>query len=82
MKPEANKKPIRWNVFVPCFLVIGGAALLGIINNEWLTSVTSSIFGWSLSTFGWLYQIVAMVTLLLAVLLAGVSCLAALGATL
>ena len=34
MKPEANKKPIRWNVFVPCFLVIGGAALLGIINNE------------------------------------------------
>ena len=24
-----NKKPIRWSVFVPCFLVIGGAAILG-----------------------------------------------------
>ena len=69
MKHEANNKPIRWNVFIPCFLVIGGAALLGIVNNAWLTSVTSSIFGWSLSTFGWLYQMVAMVTLLLAILL-------------
>ena len=69
MKHPENSKPIRWNVFIPCFLVIGGAALLGIVNNQWLTAVTNGIFSWSLSTFGWLYQIVAMVTLLLAVLL-------------
>ena len=67
MKHE--NKPIRWDVFIPCFLVIGGAALLGIVNNAWLTDVTYAIFGWSLGTFGWLYQIVAMVTLLLACLL-------------
>ena len=47
MKHETNQKPIRWDVFIPCFAVIGGAAILGIVNNEWLTSVTSAIFGWS-----------------------------------
>lgn len=67
MKHE--NKPIRWDVFIPCFVVIGGAALLGIVNNAWLTNVTYAMFDWSLSTFGWLYQIVAMVTLLLACLL-------------
>ena len=69
MKHETNQKPIRWDVFIPCFAVIGGAAILGIVNNEWLTSVTNAIFGWSLSTFGWLYQVVAMVTLALAFML-------------
>ena len=63
MKHETNNKPIRWNVFIPCFAVIGGSAILGIVNNQWLTAVTNGIFSWSLSTFGWLYQIVAMVTL-------------------
>lgn len=24
-----DKKGIRWDVFVPCFLIIGGAAILG-----------------------------------------------------
>ena len=67
MKHE--NKPIRWDVFIPCFVVIGGAALLGIVNNKWLTDVTYAVFDWSLSNFGWLYQIVAKVTLLLACLL-------------
>ncbi len=67
---KSSKKPIRWNVFIPCFIVIGGAAILGIVNNEWLTAVTNAIFSWSLSNFGWLYQIVAIVTLVLVALLA------------
>lgn len=66
---KKNQKPIRWSVFIPCFLVIGGAAILGVVNNEWLTKVTKGIFSWSLTNFGWLYQIVAMVTLVLAILL-------------
>ncbi len=69
MKHETNNKPIRWNVFIPCFAVIGGSAILGIVNNQWLTAVTNGVFSWSLSTFGWLYQIVAMVTLFLAAML-------------
>lgn len=67
---KTNKKPIRWNVFIPCFLVVGGAAILGIVNNEWLTKVTKGIFSWSLDSFGWLYQVVAMVTLVVVALLA------------
>lgn len=66
---KTNKKSIRWNVFIPCFLVVGGAAILGMVNNEWLTKVTKGIFKWSLGTFGWLYQIVAMVTLVVVALL-------------
>ena len=41
------------------------ARILGVVNNAWLTKVTSAIFGWSLETFGWLYQWVALGTLLL-----------------
>ena len=56
----ANKKATRWSVFIPCFLVIGGAAILGLVNNQWLTEVTRDIFTWSLTSFGWLYQIVCI----------------------
>ncbi len=69
MKTDTVRKPTRWNVFVPCFIVIGGAAILGVVNNEWLTKVANGIFSWSLENFGWLYQIAAMTTLLIAVLL-------------
>lgn len=69
-KSKGTNKPTRWNVFIPCFFVIGGAAILGIVNNAWLTEVTKGIFTWSLMSFGWLYQIVAMVTLVLVSLLA------------
>ena len=49
---KSSTKPIRWNVFIPCFVVIGGAAILGIVNNEWLTTGTKAVFTWSLSNFG------------------------------
>lgn len=65
-----KKKQVRWSVFTPCILVIGGAAIMGIINNEWLTAATKTLFEWSLKNFGWLYQIMAMVTLGLVCLLA------------
>ncbi len=65
-----KQRNIRWSVFIPCFLVIGGAALLGVVNNSWLTAVTSAVFGWSLENFGWLYQWVALGTLILITLLA------------
>ena len=35
-----TQKGIRWDVFIPCFLVIGGAAILGVVTNAWLTKVT------------------------------------------
>ena len=39
-----NAKPIRKGVFWPSFIVIGGAALLGIVNNEMLTKVATDTF--------------------------------------
>ena len=39
---KAHKK-IRWSVFIPAFIVIGGGALLGIFRNEWLTASCSAI---------------------------------------
>ena len=55
MSGEGNKKDeVRWGVFLPAFLIIGGGALLGILKNDWLTKMCSAIFGWSLKSFGWL----------------------------
>lgn len=67
---SGTDKGVRWSVFIPCFLVIGGAALLGVVKNDWLTTVTSAVFGWSLENFGWLYQWVALGTLILITILA------------
>ena len=59
----AEKKQVRWSVFLPSFLIVGGAALVGVFNNELLTAAAHAMFGWSLKNFAWLYQVVAMVTL-------------------
>lgn len=60
------KRKIKIGVFVPSFLVVGGAALLGIFNNSLLTSVAKTNFMFSLRTFGWLYQIISIVALFFA----------------
>lgn len=63
------KKNIRWSVFIPSFIIIGGGALLGIFKNEWLTKSCSAIFTWSLKNFGWLYQLVAIFCLVVVMIL-------------
>ncbi|MBF8983161.1 BCCT family transporter [Lutibacter sp. B2] len=60
-----NTKKIRKGVFWPAFLVIGSAAILGIVNNQLLTEVARNTFTWSLRSFGWLYQIISIVALIL-----------------
>ena len=69
MSGEGNKKDeVRWGVFLPAFLIIGGGALLGILKNDWLTKMCSAIFGWSLKSFGWLYQLVAIFCLVVVII--------------
>lgn len=60
-----QKKPLKMGVFIPSFVITGGAAILGLVNNEWLTSATYTVFEWSLKNFAWLYQLVAMFTLVM-----------------
>ena len=47
MKHE--NKPIRWNVFIPCFVVIGGAALLGIVKSSKLPLRLITLLGLGVS---------------------------------
>lgn len=56
---------IKKGVFWPSFIVVGGAAILGIVNNKLLVEIASKFFDWSLSSFGWLYQLVSVAALIL-----------------
>ncbi|MBN2285829.1 MAG: BCCT family transporter [Tissierellales bacterium] len=62
--PNSKKQSLRKGVFWPSAIVVGGAALLGIINNQLLTKVAMDTFLFSLRTFGWLYQIISVVALI------------------
>ena len=59
------KKGIRWEVFIPAFLVVAIAAIVGIVNKEMLTKASNMFFFWSLDSFGWLYQISIMASVVL-----------------
>lgn len=62
---KMKKKRLRSEIFWPSFILIGGAVLLGVINNKLLTKIAYSMFNWSLTNFGWLYQIFSVVTLVI-----------------
>lgn len=59
-----SKKEIRWGVFLPAFIFIAGAAIVGIVNNTALANGAWAFFDWSLQSFGWLYQIATVVCLI------------------
>jgi choline-glycine betaine transporter len=65
MSDVNKKKSIRKEIFVPSFIIIGGAALLGIFNNALLTKIASSVFDWSLTNLGWLYQLISVMAILI-----------------
>lgn len=58
-------KTVRWGVFVPLFLLMSSAVVLGISHSEALINLTKDFFNWSLQNFGWLYQWVSMISLIL-----------------
>lgn len=61
---DKNKMTVRWGVFVPMFIIMGAAVLIGLINNDLLISISRDFFDWSLNSFGWLYQWISLVALL------------------
>ena len=62
--PLPGSKKTRKGVFVPTFVIIGGAAVLGIVNNKLLADVSMNVFLGSLRGLGWLYQLISIVALL------------------
>ncbi len=68
-KNEEGIKRIRWDVFAPSIIVVGVAAIIGVVNNKALTEYSKSFFNWSLDSFGWLYQLLLMAVLIIAVII-------------
>ncbi|OTG84210.1 BCCT transporter [Acinetobacter sp. ANC 4558] len=60
-----DAKTVRWGVFAPMFCLIFSAVVLGIFHSETLISLAKDFFNWSLQNFGWLYQWISMLALIL-----------------
>jgi glycine betaine transporter len=58
-----SKQKTRKGVFWPAFLIVGGGAVLGIVNNKMLAEISMNGFLGSLRGLGWLYQIISIVAL-------------------
>ncbi|WP_434777852.1 BCCT family transporter [Neisseria sp. Ec49-e6-T10] len=67
---SAQRKEVRWGVFIPLFIFILAAVLIGIFNNALLLEYSKSFFNWSLQSFGWLYQWISMIALVVVSVLA------------
>lgn len=63
------KVRLRPIIFWPSFFIIGGAALMGVVDNQLLTKIASAMFSWSLTNTGWVYQIFSLVALILATII-------------
>lgn len=60
---KETKKKTRKGVFWPAFLIVGGGAILGLVNNKLLAEISMNGFLGSLRGLGWLYQIISIVAL-------------------
>lgn len=59
-----KRKTIRKGVFIPSFLVMAGAVIFGLMNNEGLAAGAKAIFTFSLGNFGWLYQLLSVISVI------------------
>lgn len=62
------KRKTRKGVFWPAFLIVGGGAVLGIVNNKLLTDISMKGFIGSLRGLGWLYQIISIMALAIVII--------------
>ncbi len=65
-----DKKEVRWGVFIPMFIFIFTAVMVGIFKNELLLEWSKAFFNWSLDSFGWMYQWISMIALVVVATLA------------
>ncbi|WP_084028835.1 BCCT family transporter [Bacillus sp. J33] len=60
-----TERKTRKGVFWPAFLIVGGGAILGIVNNKMLADISMNGFLGSLRGLGWLYQIISIAALVI-----------------
>ena len=70
------KRNIRWEVFIPAYVVVAIAAVVGVFNKDLLTAASNVFYFWSFDTFGWLYQLSIAASLVLVV---AVTCFSKIG---
>ncbi len=58
-------KSIKRSVFIPAFTLVIIAVAIGLTNNALLVDITKNVFYFSLTEFGWLYQLLSVATLLI-----------------
>lgn len=63
-------KDVRWDIFIPAFIVFAVVAVVALINGEALGQAANQFFFWSLDNFGWLYQYVVLACTVLCAILA------------
>lgn len=68
-KKKSFLTDIRAEVFLPVFVLILLAALIGIVAPNTLVAFTKKFFDWSLQSFGWLYQWLSMIALFVVVII-------------
>ena len=66
---KMDKKNIRWEVFLPGLLIYGAAAVVALVNRQWLAATLRRFFNWSLESFGWLYSYTVLAAALICVIL-------------
>lgn len=64
-----NTKDIRGLVFVPTFLVVLGAGIVGLVNNQLLIKVFHGAFDWSYTNLSWMFQLIFFLVFILCVMM-------------
>lgn len=64
-----KKSQLRKSVFIPTFLIVMGAGVIGLADNELLINNFQRAFDWSYANLSWLFQLVFLVVLVLCVLM-------------
>lgn len=64
-----KKSGLRESVFIPTFIIVLGAGIIGLINNQLLINNFRAAFDWSYTNLSWMFQLIFLVVLILCVLM-------------
>lgn len=60
-----KKKKIRWQIFLPPWLIMIGAVALNLVNYDLFLSAVDAVVDWILANFSWLFSRVSLLILIL-----------------
>lgn len=63
------KSQIKKSVFIPTFIFVLGAGIIGLINNQFLIDNFKAAFDWSYTNLSWMFQLIFFVVLVLCIIM-------------